>query len=114
MTITLATRAKERSTYVITVSFTDDADLPVAPTTLTWTLTDLSGNVINSRSAISATPTASTMKIVLSGNDLALVSTAPNNTRAVLFEGVYNSSAGSNLPLRDQVQFQIEDLAGTT
>ena len=117
----LTTAAKEEGTYVITVSFTDEDDDPVSPTAITWTLSDYSGNVVNSRqdevfnvSGLDKTYSGSTLTqvsadIVLSGADLALPS--PSFTKRVLtVKATYTSDAGSGLPFRDQIGFSIENL----
>ena len=63
--------AIEQSTYVITASFTDETGAAVVPNSVTWTLVNGDGQVVNSRSAVSVTP-ASSVTIVLSGDDLDL------------------------------------------
>lgn len=109
--ITVSTPAVEESTVAFQVSFTDESSppQPMSPTTLNWSLYDINGNVINSRSLVSITP-AETVTIVLSGNDLQLTS-APNQRRLVL-RGTYSSSLGSGLPLVEQIHFLVEDVTG--
>lgn len=111
----LTSLALEESTYVITASFTDEDDAAVVPNadTITWTLTDLDGTVINSRAAVAVT-SASTITIVLSGDDLALQASDDSGVRKLLVEAEYNSSIGSNLPLNDEVQFTIDPLVAVT
>lgn len=110
MPSTLATHAVDRSTFVVSASFLDEAGTATVPTTLTWTLTTDENVVINSRSAVSITP-ASSVNIVLSGNDLRY---ADGARRVLTIEGTYTSSLGSGLPIRDQVTFQIDDLLTVT
>jgi hypothetical protein len=95
--------AIEKSTYIITVSFTDEFDAAVVPKSLTWSLSDIFGNVINTRTAISITPAAS-VTIVLYGDDLVALS---NGTleRVLTIEGTYDSIYGNNLPIKDQLTF---------
>lgn len=104
----ITTHAVENATFVITIAFTDETSAAVTPDTgLNWTLTDAAGNVINSRSAVTITP-ASSVDIILSGNDLAI---GNNGTKRILtIQGTYDSSAGSNLPLKDEIVFYIHDL----
>lgn len=103
----LTEKAKENGTYVVTASFTDETGSAVTPTTLTWTLTDEHGNVINSRQDVSvATPGASNT-IVLSGLDLD-VKGDEDEARIMTFEGTYSSTNGTGLPLADWVKFVIE------
>jgi len=111
MTIVLPTKAKEGSTYIVTVSFKDEDGEAETPTAITWTLTDSDGTVINSREDVSVSP-ASTINIVLSGDDLQIVSeNVSSPTRRVLtIEAVYNSTLGNNLPLKEQIEFNIDNL----
>jgi hypothetical protein len=114
MPTTLTTEAVEQSTFAIVAAFTDDAGAAVVPNSgLTWTLTDVAGNVVNSRDAVSIS-SASTITIVLHGADLALSSSFRDNKRLLTIEGTYNSSLGSNLEIRDQVLFTIADLGSVT
>lgn len=110
---TLTTIAREQSTYVVTCAFTDETGAEATPTSLTWTLTDLSGNVINSRQdvAVDEADLAPSVDIVLSGNDLA-VSGRRQVTLVLTIEGTYTSDAGSWLPLRDAVEILVDPLPG--
>ncbi len=111
MAIELSTNAKERSTYRLTVTFFDERTPPVAvtPNSITWTLSDINGTVINSREDVSVTP-ASTVNIILRGDDLALDSAAYNADRIVTVKATYDSTAGSDLPLNEEIRFSIDDL----
>lgn len=105
----LATKALERSTYVVTAAFTDESGAAVTPDSITWDLTDTDGNVINSRSSVAVAVPASSIDIVLSGDDLAIQ--RPSMLwRIVTVEAVYDSSMGSNLPFKDEIRFEIQPL----
>lgn len=110
----LTTHAVERSVYGIVVSFVDDTGAATTPSAATWTLTDSAGEVVNSRTAVAISPLATTATIVLSGADLALLTTLQGNARYFLVEYTYSSSLGVGLPAKDQVLFYIDDLAGVT
>ena len=114
MPTTLTTPAIEESTFAIVASFTDDAGASVVPNSgLVWSLYKVVGGVetvVNSRSTVAITAAAS-VTIVLSGSDLALAA-GESATRYVVIEGTYNSSLGSNLPLKEQVRFSILRLVG--
>lgn len=116
MPVKLTTLANERSTYGIEVTFLDeDGDLvtPVA-SSVTWTLTDGLGTVVNSRENVAIT-SASTITIVLSGADLAVDSSLyQGRDRKLIIKASYNSDLGSGLPLRDEVSFRIQDFPGLT
>lgn len=107
--IVLAAHAREEGTYVITVSFKDEAGTPVIPGAAAWTLTSTDGTVINGRQDVAIAP-ATSVAIVLSGDDLVVGSYG--TTRLVLVEYTYTSSYGSNLPDKVQIQFEIDDLVG--
>ena len=107
MPTTLTTGAIERSTFVISASFTDDAGAAATPNSgLTWTLTDVVGNVVNSREDV-AIASSSTVEIVLHGADLAISDAYRDNRRLLTIQGTYNSSRGSDLAIVDWVEFSI-------
>lgn len=110
MPVKLTTKANERSTYVATVTFTDEDGTVVTPNagTTTWTLTDNAGNVINGRLAV-AIASASSIKIVMTNLDLAVGNGLNGTERRLLVEWVYNSSIGSNLPGKEEFVFDIHD-----
>ena len=115
MPVVLSTPAIERSTYAIEASFTDDAGAAVAPNagTLTWSLyKKVAGveTVVNSRLNVPIT-SAATVTILLTGADLALV-TGEAKARWLVLEGLYNSSLGAGLPLKNTVNFSITNLVG--
>jgi len=110
MPVTLSTHAVEESTYIITAAFTDEDDNAVSPNTLTWTLTDTGGNVINDRQAENVDSPSSSEDIVLSGDDLQITGDSDNGRRILTVEATYDSNAGSDLPLKDSCKFQIDDL----
>jgi hypothetical protein len=57
---------------------------------------------------------ATSVRIVLQGNDLAIGSPYFGNRRALLVEYTYDSSAGSNLPGKDVLYFEVQPLAGVS
>lgn len=109
----LTTEAIEKSSYVITAVFRDeDRDL-VVPDSITWTITDKNGTVINNREDEAVSVPASSVDIVLSGDDLSLLSgesSAVKAERRFTIEAVYNSDLANNLPLRDSVKFYVRNL----
>jgi len=99
----------EKSTYIVTVAFTnEDGDSVIPNSGLNWSLSDLEGNIVNSRTAVALTP-AATVNIILSGLDLALVD-GKDTYRVLTVEGTYNSLLGSSLPIKDSVVFLIRNL----
>lgn len=114
----LLEKAVEGSTYTIVVSFNErlpDGTLnPIVPNSgLVWSLKDKAGNAVNSKTDIPISPPAQTVMITLSGNDLKTFS-GKNTRRFVTVVGTYNGTAGNNLPLIEEVSFQIDNLVGVT
>jgi len=106
----IATVAGEESTFAVSATFTDDAGTPVAPDTLTWTLSDLAGSIINGRNQVSVASPAATTTIVLSGADLVLqVGEVSHGSRRFTVEGTYTSSLGAGLPITGECEFVIQD-----
>lgn len=106
--------AGEESTLVITATFTDENGDAVTPQTAKWTLSDLDGTVINSRTEVAIGSLASEVDVVLSGDDLALQSTTDTGRRAFLIEATYNSALANDLPLNEEVQFDVNDFVKVT
>lgn len=113
MPTTLSTYAMEKGTMAVTVVFSDENGSAVTPNTgLNWTLTDVAGSAINGRTGVTATP-ATAVTIVLSGSDLALTASS-NQERVLTFEGTYNGSLGTNLPIKDECRFIVYNLTKVT
>lgn len=108
MTVKLTESATEQSTYIIQVSFKDEAGVAVVPKSAVWTLSDKDSVVINLRDQVVVTPLAATVPIVLTGDDLVLATDA---NRFVLVEAVYDSATyGNDLQLREEFSFKIGNL----
>jgi len=109
MPVALARKVKDKSTCVISASFADAAGNPVAPSSIVWTMTNGAGVVVNGRSAVVVTVPAASIDIVLGANDTDF---ADGEARMIVFDAVYSSTEGDDLPLRGAVSFRIEDLRG--
>jgi len=109
----LTTRAKEESTYIITVAIEDEDGNAVAPSTMYWTLTDADGTVINSRSAVEIAIPESSNDIVLTGDDLA-VTESGDAVRELAVWGTYDSDAGVGLSFSDAIRFVVDQIVGIT
>ena len=109
-----ATKAVEKSTFVITATFTDDDDNPVTPDLMKWSLTDKNSVIVNNRENIVLSGLASEMDIVLSGKDLAILEGKSSEKRFLVLEGTYTSLAGSDLPLNDQLTFVVVNIKKVT
>lgn len=113
----LSEKAVEGSTFTIRAEFNEvlpnGTKNPVVPNAgLVWKLSDKDGQIVNNRTAEPLTPAAS-VDIVLSGADLALADNHPVR-RFLTVIGTYNGLAGNNLPLIDEVSFQVYNLVGVT
>lgn len=104
----LSVKAVDGSTYVVTVSCFDENGDPVVPNTFAWSLLDDDGNVINDRSSVAETPSAS-ISIVLSGADLLY---SDGDKRRLSIDATYDSTLGNDLPLKDEITIAIADIVG--
>lgn len=104
----LTTVANEQSSYWIIIDFFDDDGTNMSTTTLSWTLTDLEGNIINSREDVNVAGPSYQETIELSGNDLA-VDGNDIIQRIMTLEGTYESNTyGSDKPFKFQIKFPVE------
>jgi hypothetical protein len=110
--ITLEVHAAEKSTYIVTATCKDEEGNLVIPSLMSWTLTDESGTIINSRENVSVPAPAAVNDILLYGLDLALQvgENAGAIGRMVTVNAEYNSTLGSGLPLKGEVRFYIDNL----
>lgn len=110
MPSTLTTYAVEKSTFAVSVAFTDENGDAAVPSSVTWTLCDDSGTVINSLQDQSETP-ASSLTIVLSGDDLQLSDQSNDyELRYLEVSAVINSDLGADLPVKDRAEFKVINL----
>jgi hypothetical protein len=110
----LSDKAVEGSTFGIRASFNEivnGVSSPVVPNSgLKWSLIDKDGNPVNGKTDVSLSP-AATVDIILSAGDLAVSGNYPKKL-FVTVEGTYNGVAGNNLPIIDEVSFQVYNLKG--
>jgi len=107
MPVNLSVAARDGSTYVVTLGFKDANGVAVTPKSLTWTLTDAAGLVINAREDVVATPAAS-VALVLSGADLYF---DDGPSRVLTVKAIYDSATyGNDRPLNEEIRFSIVDL----
>lgn len=66
----MLSNATNESGYVVQIDITDELGEAVSPTSATWTLTDGSDTVINSREDVAISSLASTVYITLGKEDL--------------------------------------------
>jgi len=114
MPTALSAIANERSSYFVTVTLIDEAGVTVPTnhvTSVTYTLTNASGDVINGLSKIvpSQSPLANPFLIILTGNDLQIEG-GTDEIRHLTIEAVYDSDLGDNLHFTDFVTFTVRNL----
>lgn len=105
-----ATKAEAGGTFIVTCAFTDEDDSPVAPDTLTWSLYNSDGEIINSREDVAIESPSTSEDIVLYGDDLVVGVGHDEDECHLIINGTYTSSAGAGLPLRNQLNFYVVDL----
>jgi len=106
----------EKGTAVIEVRFVDEDGQAVTPKTGTYTLTDDEGNVVNSRQDVAISNLASSVNIVLSGDDLQISSgfSGSADWRILTVEITYDSNYGTDLPQKDTLKFAVNNLTAVT
>ncbi len=100
----------EKGTAVITLAFVDEDGTTVVPTGLAWQLMKTDGTVINGRTF--AIGSFSGTEVVLSGDDLVIFGDSDSGYRVFSVQGVYDSDAGTDLPINAELKFAIDRLLG--
>ena len=105
----LPTKARERTSYVVRASFTDEEGRPVKPDSLNWSLVDSNGGTVNGRESVEVRSPSCTENIVLAADDLALGRGRSREMRAIVFRGKFWSPlAGELLSFEQQSTFLVE------
>ena len=111
MPVTLTKHAKEKSTYIITASFTDEEGDPVVPVTIEWTLSTAKGIVVNGKDDVAVAVPASETEILLSGDDLQILPDEVNQAvRLFTVSATYDSVLDTGLPLKGSIRFIVDNL----
>jgi hypothetical protein len=108
MPVQLTTNGTEEGTYVVTAVFTDEDGSSVIPNNINWWLYDSSRNIVNARSNVSIAVPAASIDVLLQGDDLAIIGT--DNRRVFRLEWDYDSSLGTGLPGKSEVEFEVTNL----
>lgn len=111
-TIITTPKAVEQSTIVFTLNFYDEDENALTPESLTHTLTDLSGTVIDELNQVALTPAAE-VTLVYTGTSLTLAQ-GVGRKRLVTIRGMYDSGAGTSLSFIDTIEFEIIDAVVVT
>lgn len=111
MAINLNVSFNEGGSGSIGFTFIDLSGDSVTPNTFVYTLTEMDGTVINSRSLVSVTPAATTF-VVLQGDDLPNPGGIP--LKLITISGTYDSLVGGNsfpnLPFNEEYNFNVNEL----
>ena len=101
----LTITATDEGTYIVKASFSDDIGAFI-PTSIKWSLSDLSGSVINSRYEVVISPAANIV-IVLAGDD---INNNDGKDRVFTLEALYDSAEyGNNRVVKTQAFFTIDN-----
>lgn len=92
--------AREKSSYTVTVGFTDDSEAAVTPSAVTWSLLDSDEEIVNGRDGVSVTP-GEEVTIELSGDDLV------TGRKTLLVEATIDGK-----PVKETVYINVKDLPG--
>ena len=115
MPLILTGRAVEEGSVGVKITILDEDGDGVTPSAATWTLTDLSGNVIDTRTDIAITPLASEMTVLLKGDNLALTSqSSAYEMRLFTFEGTYDPGDASATPIKESGEFPVYNMTVVT
>lgn len=103
--VTLSLHMDEGGAYFINIATADRTGAAKVPSTLNWTLTDRTGQIIiNSRKEVDIPSPAASEDVVLNDADCAVLSgeTLSEIKRLFTVKGTYSSDFGSGLNLRGQ------------
>lgn len=109
MPVTLDDHAKEQGSFLVNHTFLDLSGTAVTPSTITWSLSDRDGNIINSREDESYTPSAENFNVVLEGDDLVL-GDPDDNIRIVTINAVFTDPTYGAKPYIEEIRFYIDNL----
>ena len=107
----LDTKAVRGSSYIINIVPKDEDGTAITPDSISYTLTDSVGTVINSLSDVSLTP-ADDIDLLLSGDDLEFETGeegAYEVVRIITVTYQYDSAIQSNVPGIDSATFYVVD-----
>jgi len=115
MPLILTGRADEQSSVGMKIVIVDGNGDALTPTAATWTLTDLSGTVINSREDVAIAALASEMTVLMTGNDLQILDQSKQlEMRLFTFEGTYDPGDASPAPIKESGEFPVYNLTVVT
>jgi len=110
----LTTSANERSTLVVTPTFVDSDGVEITPTSLTWSLLDSSGNVINSRSDVVVASLSGDIDIYLFGPDLIILpgEISTHTERHLVLKATWLENGSIEYPIVQEFIFFVKRING--
>ena len=102
----------EKGSVCIPFTFTDCDGETVTPTAAEYNVTDLAGNVINSQEVVGITPLASSVKVLLYGDDLEIESNR-SIYYIITFSWTYNYGAEIGVTGVQDVRFLVRKMLGS-
>jgi len=103
--------AAQGGALVFTITFMDQNGVKVTPTTITWSLSDEKGSIINGRQNISVTPATNPVVIKLNGPDTQFVAGGSDTGKRVLsIYAQYTDATLGTMNLPQEFPFDIEHL----
>ena len=104
--------ADEGSSFYPTVEFINEDGAAFTPSALYWKLTDVRGNVINSRTQVTVGSPSTSLTFALTGNDLTVLGDNPV-ARIITVWGTYVSTTyGAGMTFSFQAVFNIQPRVG--
>jgi hypothetical protein len=108
--------ATEGGSVFVTAEFTDRNESDVVPNSITWSLTDEDGDIINSREDIAIVTPAASVTIEISGDDLPWEGNYPSELYYlyVLFKAVYDEADATDVPQNQEKRIAVSNLRGVS
>jgi hypothetical protein len=105
--MTVLSSVNDRGTKIVTITFYDENDQIVQPTSATWTLVDEYGRVINNHNRDPVSPIANTYDITLYNDDHAY---QDGDKRHLIIEAIYDNGVVADLTMKQQATWEVIDL----
>jgi len=100
--------AIEGADYPLTITIANPAGVAITPSAASWSLYDLQGNVINSRSDVALTPSSS-MALVLQESDLDIAAGYDSADRVLHVAGTYDDPVyGDGVSFLQVFRFKVK------
>lgn len=106
-------KAGEESTFPLEAALLDYQGVFIPEgdiTSITWTLSDVDGNIINSRKDVVIAAITNPVTAVLFGDDLVVLAGDSDNQykRRFTMKYVFDSEFGTGQPQNEEAEFQID------